>query len=458
MIVMRLRKHRGRASGRKRWKVPRAHASRGTVLRYPAGVRSNLIETLLRFADGSRPREEDPITEVLAWLLAHEPALLECFCNLLGNTASNQRARTFRLREPSVRTQVVAQGIAGRISRYDLVLEKGQARAVVELKVRSGLTLSRAEDADAAAVPEQRHQLHDYLAQAGTRIAQGDDQLVFALAVGFVDVGEAVHAHPCWGGSLTWQTVHDAFARRLRVPGETPLDPATKMIAEQLLGTMEVRRMATPRMTLDGAVSVRRASRFRQSVTAALEAAWQELHADGTLDGFTKINRSAWQEEDRWTRMGYRLWALSSDTNHYGFMGIWYGDETLVEDVPDLYFFLQVKPDGRAGEALHERSEQIRERLTALNSTSTHARWRHAPDMWTPVSCVSSLAPFLLDADPSTAIRNWFRTTLAAARKLGLLEIYFEAIKRLGRPAVLSGDRDTLGAPRSDDGEESKSS
>src|ERR1019366_10150323 len=99
---------------------------------------------------------------------------------------------------------------------------------------------------------EQRHQLHDYLALAEGRAAQGDEQLVFALVVGFVDVGEAVRAHPCWGGSLTWQTVHDAFARRLRVQGDTPLDPATKMIAEQLLGVMEVRRMATPRMTLDG--------------------------------------------------------------------------------------------------------------------------------------------------------------------------------------------------------------
>ena len=31
-----------------------------------AHVRPNLLDTLLRFADGSRPAEEDPITEVLA--------------------------------------------------------------------------------------------------------------------------------------------------------------------------------------------------------------------------------------------------------------------------------------------------------------------------------------------------------------------------------------------------------
>lgn len=394
-------------------------------------MRTNLIETLLRFADGTRATEEDPITEVLAWLLANEPALLDCFCHLLARPASERQARGFRLVRPSVRTQVVVPRIGGGTSRYDLLLEAGRVRAVVELKVRAGLTASGAVDVDAQPDPRQRHQIDDYLALA-KQAPEGVEQLVFALAVGFVDVGADARDHRCWGGCLTWQTVHDAFARRLRLRSAEQIDSATRMIAEQLLGVMEVRRMATPRMTLDGAISVRRASRFRQSIAATFEAVWQELHADGTLDGFTKISRAAWQDDDKLARTGYRLWASPTDTNQFGFMGMYYGEETIVEDVPDLCFFLQAKPDSRAGEALLEQSTAIAQRLATLDTRNPQVRWYHEPGGWTSVWCATSLAQLVLDGDPGTSIKTFFRSTVMAARELGLLEIYFEAVKRAG--------------------------
>jgi hypothetical protein len=396
----------------------------------PGGVRSNLIETLLRYADGSRPAEEDPITEVLAWLLDSDPAFIECFCELLVSAASATQGRLFHLQYPTIRTQVVVARVGGGTSRYDLQLDAGGMRAVVELKVWAGLTASAIADDSAEPSAPPRHQVDDYLALAD-RAPKGKEHLVFVLAPTFVDVGATAGGHRCWGGCLTWQSVHDAFARRLRAPGEPPIDAATKVIAEQFLGVMEVRRMAT-RMTLDGAVSVRRASRFRQSIAAALEGAWHELHADGTFEGFIKISRGAWQEGDQWTRAGYRLGASANDSNHFAFMGMYYGDDTLVEDVPDLCFFLHAKPDGQAGEALREQAADIAQIVAKLDARSALVRWHHDRSTWTPAWCSTSLAQIVLDRDPGAAITTHLRAAVGAARDAGLLAIYFNAIKRLG--------------------------
>ena len=304
------------------------------------------------------------------------------------------------------------------------MLDDGERRAVVEVKVRAPLTPSAIVD---ETFERRRHQVDDYLSLAA--VVSGARQLVFTLAIGFVDVGAEAFAHDCWGGGIVWQAVHDVFAMDLRARREVPLDPGARMVAEQLLGVMEARGMATPKMTLEGALSVRRAARFRKSIDATLEQAWQELHADGTLEGFVKIDRKAWQDEERWSRFGYRLWTSRQETLHFGFLGVWYGDETIVEDVPDLCFFLQAKPDGRAGEVLRERSAEIASIVTKLDETSMHVRWSHEPSGWAPIWCAASLARFALESEPNAAIKDFFRTTISAARSSGLLSIYFDAVK-----------------------------
>jgi hypothetical protein len=391
-----------------------------------------LVETLLRYAGGP-PAEEDPVTEVLAWLLASEndQALLDCFCELLTSAASAQLGRHIALRRPTVRTQVVTPRIGGGTSRYDLLLEAPRIHAVVELKIRAGLTASAIVDGAAEPGAPQRHQIDDYLALA-QGAPGGHQHVVFVLAPTFVDVGLEARRHSCWGGCITWQMVHDAFERRLRAPGEAQIDPALKTIAEQLLGVMEVRRMATPRMTLDGAISIRRAARFRQSIASALESAWLELFADGTFDGFHKIDRRAWEDSAQWMRAGYHLWASRNDTNHFGFIGMWYGDNTIVDDVPDLCFFLQAKPDGGAGEALRDQAGELAKLVVMLDARSPLVRWRHDPGGWAPVWCATSLAQIVIDGDPGTAVTSHFRAATKAARDAGLLAIYFDAITRLG--------------------------
>lgn len=389
-------------------------------------MRPNLLDTLLCFASGGRPAEEDPITEVIAWLLAREEVFLDAFCDLLTSTASKQRGRSFLLGRPTVRTQVVIPRIGGGTSRYDLVLDGPRCRAVVEVKVRAPLTVSAIVH---ETIDRPRHQVDDYLALAAAAVDA--DQLVFTLAIGLVDVGVEARAHDRWGGGLTWQTVHDAFASRLRAREATSMDAGARMVAEQLLGVMEARGMATPKMTMDGALSVRRAARFRQSIDATLDQVWQELHADGTLEGFVKLDRRAFQDERQWTRLGYRLWTSSQEALHFGFFGLWYGDETVVEDVPDLCFFLQAKPDGRAGEMLREKSAEIAASITKLDAASPHVRWSHHPSEWAPIWCATSLGRFVLEPDPNAATKEFFREALMSARACGLLTIYFDAVKQL---------------------------
>lgn len=389
-------------------------------------MRSNLLNTLLRFAESQRPAEEDPITEILAWLLASESAFCDCFSRLLADTASAHGGRPFELVAPRVATQRQVSRSDGRTSRYDLVLESKTRRAVVEIKVAHALTPSGSPQGSAD--EPRRHQVHDYLDIADAEHPRG---MVFTLAPGHLDVGERARTHRCYGGQLTWQEVHDAFRRCLAGPRAARMDAGAKLIAEQFLGVMEARAMAIDGLNLDGALAVRRWSRFQRALGQALELAWNRLYADGTLDGFAKGSAKDWQEADQWHRAGYRLWARPVD--HFGFMGMWYGDDTIVPEVPDLVFFLHSNPGGPAGAALDTRSQELAALIAKLDASGTGVRWTHDPGTWAPIWCSKSLAAIVLEPDPSAAVTELFRSAVISARESGLLDLYFEAVK-LVRP------------------------
>lgn len=384
-------------------------------------VKRNLLDTLLRFAAGSQPAEEDPITEILAWLLATEPALLRAFTQLLSRRVPSLAKATLR---PS--TQVVMPRAQGRgVCRYDLVLDDRRVpvRVVVEAKVNHGLTPSGAS-VEPASVP--RHQVHDYLALA--RLDPAGSHWVFTLAPDPMDLGGEADADSCFGGQLRWQEVHDAFARALRTSGGTSLvDPAARALAYQFLDAMEARHMAHPKLTHDGAVAARRFVKFRRSFTEVVTAAWNEMHADGTLDGFIKISAAAWQDEHE--RLGYRLWAPPRDTTQFGFIGMYLGDDSMLEDLPDLYFFLEAPPKSAAHRALELRGSDIAAIVAGLAQRDPRTAWGFSPGEYQVVWAVQSVAHALADADPRGAILAWYRSVVAAARESGLLAIYFDALK-----------------------------
>ncbi|UJR86704.1 hypothetical protein [Sandaracinus amylolyticus] len=382
-------------------------------------MKRNLLDTLLRFAASSQHAHEDPITEILAWLLWNEPAFMRAFVELLSR-------RVPALARASLQpdTQVITpRARGGGVCRYDLVLEdrRAPARVVVELKIDHDLTPSGAE-LDSTC---PRHQVHDYL-----ELAEADppgSHWVFTLAPGLVDVGEDAERHPCFGGHLRWQEVHDAFARVLRLDRSDALEPTAKALATQFLEVMEARQMAHPKLTYDGAVAARRFMRFRQSFTEVVTAAWNEMHADGTLEGFIKVNAAAWQDEHQ--RLGYRLWVRSKDTTHFGFIGLYLGDDTTFDDVPDLYFFLEAPPKSPAQRALEQRAADVTAIVASLNARDARTVWRFSPGEHQVVWATQSIAHALADTDPRAAILAWFRQTVLAARDGGLLSIYREAVK-----------------------------
>ncbi len=390
-------------------------------------MRSNLIDTLLRFAESQRPAEEDPITEILAWLLASESTIRDCFCRLLAATASRQSGRSFELVSPRIATQKRVPRADGGSSRYDLVLESKASRAVVEIKIAHDLTPS---SGPRGPLGDGRHQVHDYLDIAD---AEPPRSMVFTLAPGHLDVGAPARTHRCYGGHLTWQEVYDAFRRCLHGARAEHIDAGVRLIAEQFLGVMEARAMATTGLNLEGALAVRRWSRFQRALGHALELAWNRLYADGTLEGFTKASAKDWQEADQWHRVGYRLWAHPNDYDHFGFIGMWYGDGTIVEEVPDLVFFLHSHPRGPSGAALDARAEEIAALVATLDANGAGVRWTHEPGTWQPVWCRKSLAAIVLEPDPSAAVTELFREAVTRARESGLLDLYFDAVK-LVRP------------------------
>ncbi|MDQ3034351.1 MAG: PD-(D/E)XK nuclease family protein [Myxococcota bacterium] len=387
-------------------------------------MRANLVDTLLRFA-ASRPAEEDPFTEVLAWILERDAFFASELTALLRRVAVRRGIAIEGVdTHPSVSTQVVVAGTQGSCSRYDLVLDWAtpRLRIVIEVKVHAALTLSGtfAEPVEGQA----RHQVDEYLAIAR---ASGQRSLVFTLAPGALPVGDAARADDLYGGHLLWQDVHDTLRRAARSRIHRTMDPVVRAIAEQTLEAMERRSMAAPRITFEALLSVKRYAAFRQSFDPMLTFAWSTLHDDGTLAGFQKIDRRAWQQ-DVHDRMGYRLWAERKDPSAFGFMGIALGDDTMVEGVPDLYFFLEVPPRSRAQEAIDAHGAEILAAVARLAGRDSRVTWGYDPGGYESIWAARSCADIVTDPEPREALTAFFRSAVTQAREEKLLGIYFEAV------------------------------
>lgn len=387
-------------------------------------MRANLVDTLLRFAAG-RPAEEDPLTEVFAWILERDQTALSEVIAVLRRVAV-RRGIPIELPDgaPRLSTQLVVPGTDGSCSRYDLVLDWATLRIVIEVKVHAGLTPSGLTDGEAPG--PVRHQVDEYLA-----IARASERrsLVFTLAPGSLAVGAAASAHELYGGHVLWQDVHDALRRAARSRVPHAMGPAVRAITEQTMGAMEARSIAAPRITFDSLLAVKRYAAFRQSFDPMLTHAWTTLHDDGTLAGFEKIDKRAWQQ-DVHDRLGYRLWADRKDPSVFGFMGIWLGDDTLVEGMPDLYFFLEVPARSSAQEAIDSRGADVLAAIARLGSTDPRVQWGCAPGGWQTIWAVRSCADIVTESEPREALTAFFRDAVTRAREEGLLAIYLDAVRR----------------------------
>jgi hypothetical protein len=219
-----------------------------------------LLATLLDYASSQRAHEEDPITEILAWLLDHDERVCAAFVRLLAPERVSIPAGP-----PRVRTQLTGPG-----GRYDIVLDWAhpKLRLIVEVKVNANLTYGELEGEDGAKADTD--QITRYLSQTG------DDTYVVALATHALELPAKTSAHARYLGLIRWQAVHDVLLHGL-TDEVSPIDPEARGFARQFVHLMEARRMAGPKLTFDGMTAGYRFFAFRDAILPVLEQARDEV-------------------------------------------------------------------------------------------------------------------------------------------------------------------------------------
>ncbi len=389
----------------------------------------NLLETLLSFAYG----KEDPITEMLAWFLRSSPALrarvLDAFdVVLLRRGARLPRGQDGTIAEPAFLTQVVAPNANGTDCRYDLVCDwhAPRVRLIIEIKIWAGLTwgIERSAD-DGSTVPS--HQVSRYLA-----VAAASPEIrthVVVLAPYNVELGGAASDSGAFAGQMTWQIIHDAFARSVAAD-EHARDPTMARLALEFVRLLENQRMSVPKLTFDVLTSVSRYRRFEKSVRMMLTHARDNLVGEGgALNGWFKGDSRAW--EDDHDRLGWRVWLDAKDSLAFAFVGAYVGSETLHEDIPDLYFFLQVRKGSDAQKRLDENADAIRPAVESFTSDTTRGYYR--PGEWVTIGIRRSLVEVARAADPTDATTSFFRECVTSPRGKELLDLYQRAVRQPSR-------------------------
>lgn len=381
-----------------------------------------ILQRLLDFAEV----EEDPATEVLAWFLRESPplrtALLVRFNEvMIGNGASLPWTPAVAFGEPTVSTQVVVADPRGGSCRYDLVIDwhEPRVRLIIEVKVWAGLTWKLETDPNTAEkLPAD--QVNRYI-----RLARDFPEVrthVITLAPYMVEF-DTLPPAPAFAGHVSWQVVRDIFERVVR---SDALDTTMRLLATDFVSVMEVRHMAAPKLTFDALTSVYRYRRFQESITTILTHARDALVAEGSFAEFEKGSSRNWQ--DAHNRLGWRL-PLSSDSsgNHFAFIGLYVGPDTLHEEVPDLYFFLELQNGSAAQKMLDGHQEDLARQVSSLSTDTT--RWYFYPGGSEAIGACRSLVEAARTQDPTDATTNYFRDCIKNLQECGLLALFLNAAK-----------------------------
>jgi len=358
----------------------------------------NLLNTLVDYASAGCSRTEDPITEVLAWLLRADQELRLAFLGALVQRADREGRGRRLMAQGSfeVETQVVmcrARGLG--VCRPDLVLSNRVAgeKVLVEIKVHADLTPT---------AHGGRTQLDDYLDIAE---AQGN-AIVYVLAPRRMVISGATN-RPCFGGQVRWQSVYDAFRDVL---ARRKVDGVAALHVQQFLELMERKKMAVPPLSFEGALAVRAYTKFRDSLRACVDAVVSDLDPALTA-GFGE--RSKWAE-GRHGRMGYSLKTVNG--GGFAFMGVYHGDEPGSDELPELYFFLEVPRGSPAQEALDEEAGALKTAIAKLNEGPGLIRYGYDLGGWETLWAVQGLSHVIAAADQPRAIGDFFTAALTAMR------------------------------------------
>jgi hypothetical protein len=247
----------------------------------------NLLTTLLHFADGSPRREEDPITEIFAYILKTHGEIRTAFVEKIRQRICDVTVP--KLGDPVIATQVNVPAVDGGTCRYDLVLTWGAPRLeiVVEIKVRAGLTWKRIEDEEGGTT--NVHQIERYVALAKRETHAPAPRICPRIEPFPVEVGEEVARVHQYLGCMLWQEVYDLLRATVGRAGRGEGHAHRMPLVEQVLKLMEERHMAAAHFTFDTLTSVSQYIKFRRTLDHVLTQAKDTLIEEGALSCFAKI-------------------------------------------------------------------------------------------------------------------------------------------------------------------------
>lgn len=377
----------------------------------------NLLARLLDFASSPKAHEEDPITEILGHLLSIDRDLLMAFLGALEKMAPKRVWSS--LGQPRIQTQYTvpeADPQAG-LCRYDLLFRwpKARTQLVIEVKVNAPLTYKTLKTPKGTL--EDVDQLQRYLDIAKLQ-PQG---FVMGLGIQKATPTRAVRKHERFLGCMGWQTVHDVFLQALQK--QERVRPHAALI-EDFIDLLEVYQMAHPKMTFEGLASFYPSQRFYNTFCTTLYQVEQTLRSQGLLQAFEAASDRTWQ--DKFKRSGYRLF-LNKNRGRFAFIGMVYDDRPTHDEIPDLYFFLEVEQNSKAQEILDDDAAQIQKAICKLDANALEVQWAHRLGGYQTISCRMSLVEVLRAQDPALAMEAFFKTALQAAQKEGLLDVFLKA-------------------------------
>jgi hypothetical protein len=366
-----------------------------------------ILITLLDMASSPKNREEDSFTETLAWFLREEPRLLDCLVRLLSALSKKVSPPNTK---PSIQTQQSENATDGGKCRFDLVIDWGVFRIIIEIKLRAGLGW-RAIEEEGAPV-KVVSQITRYLAIAD-RDAPQKETLVAILSPFMLSLDEASTSNPNFIGQFTWQQLSEEFQKA------TLEEPVAKVLLPDFLEALEKRGMTTPPIDPSSFASIDAYFAFRRSFDAMLEHTINYLAATKRISKFQQENAS-WQEAHN--RIGYRL-PPTADKKHFFFVGLHHGPTRLKPGVPDLLFFIETPPKESPSTQLQATSHAAMSQLS-----SQPGNW-YGPTEYQPALIKKSLADIVgPDKHQQSELQQFFADAIDALRTTTLLQAYMKAI------------------------------
>jgi hypothetical protein len=110
-------------------------------------------------------------------------------------------------------------------------------------------------------------------------------------------------------------------------------------------------------------------------------------------------------------------------------MGIWHGEGTIYENVPDLYFFLELKQGSEAQKKFDAQGAKVMDAVARLQGKIPDARWAYDPGQWQIVWACKSLVEVARADDPARVTTDFFRECLALLREVKVMDLFLKVAR-----------------------------